>query len=207
MLLLALVSGYLLGSVNTSIIVSKIYGDNVRAKGSGNAGLTNTLRVLGPSAAAIVLVGDILKGVAACLVGYLLTAGELGSDKVINLDSPNLGLLLAGISCIIGHIFPVYFQFKGGKGVLTSATVVFMMDWRVGTILVCIFIIVVLITRYVSVGSMISAAGLPFVCLALNKPGYTMVYMVAIGLLVLIMHRKNIGKLVSGTEHKLKLGK
>ena len=207
MLLLALISGYLLGSINTSIIVSNIYGENIRTKGSGNAGLTNTLRVLGPSAAVIVLVGDILKGVLACLLGYLLTAGELGSERVFDLDNPNLGLLLAGTSCIFGHIFPIYFQFKGGKGVLTSAAVVFMMDWRVGTILICLFIIVVLITRYVSVGSMLAAIGLPLVSLVLNKPSYTMVYMVAIGLLVLIMHRTNVGRLINGTERKLKLGR
>jgi len=207
MLLLALISGYLLGSVNTSIIAGNIFGENIRAKGSGNAGLTNTLRVLGPKAAIMVLAGDILKAVFSCLIGYLLTAGPLESDRLFDLQNPNMGLLLAGTSCIFGHIFPIYFQFKGGKGVLTSITVIFMMDWRIGIILLCLFVIVVLITRYVSVGSMISAVGLPIVGLVLDKPSYAMVYMIAIALLVIIMHRKNIGRLINGSEPKQKFGK
>jgi len=207
MLLLALVSGYLLGSVNSAIIVSNLFGENIKKKGSGNAGLTNTLRVHGPKAAVIVLLGDILKGVAACLLGYYLTAGELGSDGPFNLDSPNLGLLLAGTACIFGHIFPVFFQFKGGKGVLTTATVVCMMDWRIGAILICAFIIILLITRYVSVSSVISAAGLPVVSLLLEKPLYSMIYAIAIMLLIIIMHRHNIGRLINGTEPKLKFGR
>jgi glycerol-3-phosphate acyltransferase PlsY len=115
--------------------------------------------------------------------------------------------MLAGTSCIIGHLFPIFFQFKGGKGVLTAATVVFMTDWRIGAITLCLFIIIVLITRYVSVGSMVSAAGLPIVSLILEKPGYSMVYIISIALLIIIMHRKNIGRLINGTEPKLKLGR
>jgi len=206
-LLLALVSGYMLGSVNTSIIAGKIYGENIRKKGSGNAGLTNTLRVLGPKAALIVFFGDVLKAVIACLLGYLLTAGEFGSEHLFDIDNPNLGLMIAGTSCVFGHIFPIFFQFKGGKGVLSSATVVFMIDWRIGAISICLFIIILLITRYVSVGSIISAIGLPIVSLILEKPRYSMVYSVAIALMIIIMHRKNIGRLIIGTEPKLKLGK
>ena len=207
MLVLALVCGYILGSVNTSIIAGNIYGENIRKKGSGSAGLTNTLRTLGPKAAVFVFAGDVLKGVLACLLGYMLTAGELGSERLFDFVNPNMGLLLAGTSCIFGHVFPVFFQFKGGKGVLTAATVVFMMDWRAGAILICVFIIVLLITRYVSVGSMICAAGLPVVSLLLEKPSYCMVYMIAIALLILIMHRKNIGRLINGAEPKLRLGR
>lgn len=205
-LLLTLVSGYLLGSVNTTIIVSNLRGDNVRKKGSGSAGLTNAFRVLGPKAAAIVLVGDVLKAVLACLLGYLLTANELDSDRLFDLANPNLGLMLAGTSCIIGHIFPAYFQFKGGKGVLTAATVVFMMDWRIGAILICLFIIIILITRYVSVGSVAAAICFPIVSVILEKPGYSLVYACAIMLLIIFMHRQNIVRLINGTEHKLRIG-
>jgi glycerol-3-phosphate acyltransferase PlsY len=207
LLILSMIAGYILGSVNTAIIAGNIYGENIRNKGSGNAGLTNALRVMGPKAAVLVFFGDVLKGVAACLLGYLLTAGELGSERIFDFKNPNLGLLIAGISCIIGHMFPVFFQFKGGKGVLTSATVVFMMDWRIGAILICIFIIIVLITRYVSVSSMIAAACLPIAGFILEKPRYNMVYTIAIALLVIIMHRKNIGRLISGTEPRLRLGR
>ena len=207
LLLMSLVTGYVLGSVNTAIIAGNIYGENIRGKGSGNAGFTNALRVLGPKAAVTVFVGDVLKAALSCLFGYLLTAGEFGSERIFDLENPNIGLLLAGTSCIFGHIFPVFFQFKGGKGVLAAATVVFFMDWRIGAILICLFIIIILITRYVSVGSMISAAGLPIVGLILEKPAYTTVYTVAIALLVIIMHRKNIGRLINGAETKLKLGR
>ncbi|MCL2059344.1 MAG: glycerol-3-phosphate 1-O-acyltransferase PlsY [Oscillospiraceae bacterium] len=206
-LLLALVSGYVLGSVNTSIIVGKMFGEDVRGKGSGNAGLNNTLRLLGLKAALIVLFGDVLKGVLACLLGYVLTASEFGSEGLMDYANPNLGLMLAGTSCIFGHIFPVFFQFKGGKGVLTAATVIFMMDWRLGAISICLFIIVVLITKYISVGSMVSAAGLPIISLILEKPSYSMVYSIAIALLIIVMHRKNIGRLINGAETKLKVGK
>ena len=206
-LILALVSGYMLGSVNTSIIAGNIYGENIRKKGSGGAGLTNTLRVLGPKAALFVFAGDVLKAVAACLLGYLLTAGDLGSERLFDYNNPNLGLMIAGTSCIFGHIFPVYFQFKGGKGVLCAAAVIFIMDWRMGAISICLFIIVLLITRYVSVSSIIAAISLPIVSMILEKPGYSMVYTIAIALLIVIMHRKNIGRLISNTEPKLKLGK
>jgi glycerol-3-phosphate acyltransferase PlsY len=206
-LILALVAGYILGSVNTSVIAGNIYGESTRKKGSGSTGLNNTLRAHGPQAALVVIVGDVLKGVVACLLGYLLTASEFGSERLFDLKTPNLGLLLAGTSCIIGHIFPVFFQFKSGRGILTAASVVFMIDWRIGAIAVCLFIIVLLITRYVSVSSMIAAAGFPIVCLIMEKPSYTMVYSISIALLIIIHHRKNIGRLVNGAEAKIKIGR
>ena len=207
MLVLSLISGYLLGSVNMAIIVGNIFGENIRKKGSGNAGLTNTLRVLGPKAAVIVLACDILKAVFACLLGYFLTVSLFDSEKLFDFENPNLGLMLGGTSCILGHLFPVFFQFKGGKGVLTAATVVFMMDWRIGAILLCLFIIVLLITRYVSVGSITAAVGLPIVSLILSKPTYSMVYSIAIALLIIIMHRQNIARLINGSEPKQKIGR
>lgn len=205
-LLLALAAGYLLGSVSFSIIISKIRGDDIKKKGSGNAGLTNVLRVFGPKAAAFVLAGDVLKAVAACLLGYLLTAGEFGSHSVFDAANPNIGIMLAGTSCVVGHIFPVYFQFKGGKGVLTTATVVFMIDWRIGLALLCLFIIIVLITRIVSISSIIAAACFPVACIIMEKPAYCLVYAIAIAALIIIMHRQNIGRLLKGAEPKLKIG-
>ena len=205
-LILALLAGYLLGSVNFSIIISNALGENIKSKGSGNAGLTNMLRVFGPKPAVIVLIGDVLKAAAACLLGYLLTANELNSHHLFDVDSPNLGLMLAGTSCIIGHLFPAYFHFKGGKGVLTTAIVVLMIDWRIGVSLLCVFVIIALITKIVSVSSMVAAICLPIANAILEKPGYSMVYAVAIMLLILVMHRQNIGRLIKGTEPKLKMG-
>src|SRR5262245_5310719 len=117
----ALAAGYLLGSLNTAVIVGKLYGKDIRALGSKNAGLTNTLRVLGKSAAALVLAGDVLKGVIACLIGLRIGVYSEAGDCV--------SLLAAGAGAVIGHNWPVYFGFKGGKGALTGLAVLFMIDW------------------------------------------------------------------------------
>src|SRR6476660_1554975 len=123
--LAALGLGYLLGSLNTAVIAGKIYGKDIRSHGSKSAGLTNTLRVLGKSAAVFVFAGDILKGIVACLIGLRLAvyaqAGE-ANDCV--------SLLAAGARAVIGHNWPVYLGFKGGKGMLTAAAVLFTFDWR-----------------------------------------------------------------------------
>jgi glycerol-3-phosphate acyltransferase PlsY len=204
-LFISLTVGYVLGSANTAILVGNLFGVNLRKKGSGNAGLTNAMRVLGAKAAAMVLIGDILKGVLSCLLGYILTRSELGSERFIDLENTNLGMMLAGTSCIFGHVFPLYFQFKGGKGVLTSLAVVMLMDYRIGAILLCIFVIILLISKYVSLGSMLSAACFPIVSLMFEKPAFFMLYSVLIAVLIIIMHRKNIGRLINGTESKLKV--
>src|SRR3954465_13395239 len=140
--------GYLLGSLNTSVIVGKIFGKDIRSLGSKNAGLTNTLRVLGKPAAAVVLAGDLLKGIVACLIGlylgvYLASAGA--SDCV--------SLLAAGAGAVIGHNWPVYFGFRGGKGALTAAAVMFMFNWVMALISLGAFVLIVALTRYVSLGT------------------------------------------------------
>src|ERR1700753_559217 len=147
-ILIALAAGYLLGSFSTAIIVGKLYGKDITSLGSKSAGLTNTLRVLGRFAALLGLAGDILKGVIACLVGlwlaYYAHAGE-ASDCV--------SLLPAGAGAIIGHNWPLYFAFKGGKGALTGAAVLFMFDWVMALICVGVFVLIVAATRYVSLGT------------------------------------------------------
>jgi glycerol-3-phosphate acyltransferase PlsY len=204
-LFISLAVGYILGSINTAIIVGNIFGVNLKKAGSRNAGLTNAFRVLGPKGGFPVLAGDVLKGVASCLLGYVLTRSELGSEHFIDLTNASLGMLMAGTSCIFGHIFPLFFQFKGGKGVLTSATVIFLMDYRIAAILLCIFIIVLLIARYVSLGSMVAAASFPAVALIFEKPGFFVLYSFVIAALIVVMHRKNIGRLINGTEPKIKM--
>lgn len=182
--------GYILGSVNSSLIVGKFYGTDIRQHGSGNAGTTNTLRVLGKSAAALVFAGDILKGVIACLLGKLIA----GDDA---------GVMAAGIGAIIGHNWPLYFGFKGGKGVLTSAAVVMMMDWRAGLICLAVFVLLVTITRYVSLGSIIGAGIFPIVSLIIGKNALFIAFSAAIAALIIFRHRSNIKRLLSGSESKL----
>jgi len=164
-------------------------------------------RARGPQAALLVIAGDVLKGVAACLFGYLLTAGEFGSESLFDYKNPNIGLMLAGTGSIFGHIFPVFFQFQSGRGILTAAAVIFMIDWRIGAVFACLFVIVLLLTRYASVASMVAAAGLPVAGIVMEKPGYSIVYTVAIALLIIIHHRGNIANLLNGSEIKIKIGR
>lgn len=188
-LILCAVIGYLLGSANSSLIVGRFYGVDVRKYGSGNAGLTNVLRTLGKTAALFVLLGDIAKGVLACLIG-LLIGGEAG-------------LMIGGIASVIGHNWPLYFGFKGGKGVLTSITVVMMMDWRLGLIIISVFAIIVALTRYVSLGSIIGAVMFPLLSLVFNKSTEFVLFALFIGVLVVIRHRSNIDRIIKGSESKL----
>jgi len=199
----ALALGYLIGSLNTAVIVGKIYGKDIRSHGSKNAGLTNALRVLGKSAAALVLAGDISKGVIACLIGLgfgvYVYSGE-ARDCV--------SLLAAGAGAVIGHNWPVYFGFKGGKGALTGVAVLLMFDWGMALICLGFFVIVVASTRYVSLGTI--CAALLFVVISfLPVFGHTFyfnVFAVVMALIVVFKHKENIRRLLSGTENKLSFG-
>ncbi len=199
--LAALALGYLLGSLNTSIIVGRLYGKDITGHGSKSAGLTNTLRVLGRPAAALVLAGDVLKGVAACLIGlrlgvYVQSGG--GRDCV--------SLLAAGAGSVIGHNWPVYFGFKGGKGMLTAAAVMFMISWPATLISLGVFVAVIAVTRYVSLGTI--CAALFFVAISfLPAFGNTVYFQIFAGLMavmIIFKHRANIERLRAGTESKLK---
>ena len=205
-LILSMLSGYFLGSINTAILVGKSYKVDLKKQGSGNAGMTNAYRVLGAPAALMVLLGDVLKAILACFLGFVLTRNELGSGSFFDLEYANLGLMLAGTSCILGHIYPLFFKFKGGKGVLTSVVVIFLMDYRIAAICMCVFIIILLLTKYVSLGSIFAALSFPIVSLIFKKPLYFLVYAIAISILLLIMHRKNIERLIKGTESKVRIG-
>lgn len=216
------VIAYLLGSINSSIIVGKCHGIEIREHGSKNAGLTNTLRVLGKKAAGFVLLGDILKGVIAILIAKFLTPYVLrliaGTAVDINVHVANtlvvesfttLAVQLSGIAAVLGHIFPIYYQFKGGKGVLTSFTVIMMTQWQVGLCCVLIFVITVLLTRYVSLGSVLCAIAFPFLLVglspyieAINGYGW-FVFGAVLAILVIWCHRGNIVRLWKNTERKL----
>ena len=193
---IVIVISYLLGSINSSIIVSKLLmGKDIREYGSGNAGSTNSYRMMGGKNTLIVMAGDLLKGIIAVLIaGFMF--GEMGYLG-------GMGKMVAASSAIVGHIFPVFFGFKGGKGILTAAAVFGVFDIRVLAIILGTFIVVVLICKYVSLASICAAAMLPVAIGILY--GFTSTYFI-IGFftaaLVIFMHRSNIGRLLKGTESK-----
>jgi len=198
--LAALVSGYLLGSLNTAVVVGKIHGKDISRHGSGNAGRTNTLRVLGKSAAALVLAGDVLKGIAACLVGV-----QLGVQVQSGGAADSLGLLAAGAGAVVGHNWPVWFGFRGGKGALTGAAVLFMLDWDMALVCLGAFAIVVASTRYVSLGTICGTvlfAALSFMPVWGHTVYFTL-FAVVMALVVVLRHRGNVQRLLAGTESKL----
>lgn len=202
---LVMVSGYLLGSINSSLVVGKFYGNvDVRKHGSGNAGATNTLRTLGKTAAALVLAGDVLKGVVAVLlaryIGWLFLSNEGIAVYILGISG--------GLASILGHNWPVYFGFKGGKGVLTSAAVVFMLDWRIGLLLLVTCIFIIAVTRYVSMGSISAAVLLPVLSMIIIKGRFidkipVLIITLIIAALVVYRHSANIQRLLAGTESKL----
>ncbi len=198
--LAALVAGYLLGSVNTAVIVGRLCGTDIRRAGSKSAGLTNTLRVLGRSAAALVLAGDILKGVFACLIGlWLGVAVQSGAA------TDNASLLAAGAGAIAGHNWPLYFGFRGGKGALTGITVLFMIDWIMALVCLGAFAVIVAVSRYVSLGTI--CAALVFVTIsfvpAFEKTVYFNTFACLMAFIVVFRHRENVRRLLSGTENRL----
>ena len=187
--------GYLLGSINSSIIVGKIYGVDIRTKGSGNAGATNTLRTIGKKAALLVVIGDSLKGVLACLIASLIC---MGNGSTVEIAS-----IIAGYFVILGHHLPKYFKFKGGKGVMTSFAVATYIMPLAAIITLLIFVLIVFITRYVSLGSMLGGISFTIISYFLGASIYTILFGVFISILIIIRHRANIKRLINGTESKL----
>ena len=205
-----LIVPYLLCGINSAIIVTKIKsGEDIRTLGSGNAGLTNTLRTQGKLAALFVLLGDVLKGVLSILVVRFSFLWLAGIDTTNLANGMNYVAFAAGLAAILGHVFPVYFGFKGGKGILVSVSVLMTIEWIPACVLLGIFLIVVAITRYVSLGSCIAAVLYPFTILAYGLlTGDPCVYInmilsALIGILILFMHRGNIVRLKNHTEKKL----
>ncbi|MED0988327.1 MULTISPECIES: glycerol-3-phosphate 1-O-acyltransferase PlsY [Bacillus cereus group] len=196
----ALALGYFLGSLNTAVIVGKIYGKDIRNHGSKNAGLTNTLRVLGKSAAVFVLAGDILKGIIACFIGLFLSVYFYSGEA-----KDCVSLLAAGAGAIIGHNWPIYFRFKGGKGALTAIAVLFMIDWVMALLCLGSFVIIVALTRYVSLGTVcatILVAVISFIPVFGNTL-YFYIFACLMAFIVVFKHMENIQRLLSGTENKL----
>lgn len=195
---------YLLGSINTGIILSRaIYHDDIRNHGSGNAGATNALRTYGKKFGALTFLGDFLKAVIATLIGSLLLSGTFGGA-------------IAGFFVMIGHMFPIYYNFKGGKGVACAAAIVLMLEPISFLILMTFFVIIVLGTKYVSLGSCMAIALFPVISSMIEKLyiaffdktlGAIPVVGVLMAAFIIYMHRANIKRLLNGTESKLNLGK
>lgn len=196
--LAAVVSAYLLGCVNGSILVSKcLFRDDIRTHGSGNAGLTNFYRTFGIKGVVGVLACDILKAVLAVALGGFLFGHFLGL--------PMIGKLVATIFVLLGHMYPVTFGFRGGKGVLSGVSALMVIDWRVALIALGVFFVIVLLTRYVSLGS-VCAAPTFLICLWLfyHNVAFEWLGAVSAGLMV-FAHRGNIRRLLNGTESKFSL--
>lgn len=192
---LTAVASYFLGCFNGAVIVSKyILRDDVRTHGSGNAGLTNFYRTFGGGLTFVVILCDVLKAVIAVLLGRWLFIGN-----------PLLGKYFAGLFCLLGHMFPCMFRFKGGKGILSGGTIAIMIDWRIALVVWGGFLLLTVLTRYVSLGSLWAGASFPFATWVFHPEPAVVVLGFLCGGLVVWQHRANIGRLLSGTENKFSL--
>ncbi|EJZ70607.1 glycerol-3-phosphate 1-O-acyltransferase PlsY [Lachnoanaerobaculum sp. OBRC5-5] len=203
--ILLLIIGYFIGNIETGYIFGKLNKMDIRNYGSGNAGATNTLRVLGPKAGLIVFLGDFCKSLIPCLVVRFIFRDNVSLSYVY--------MLYIGLGVVLGHNFPFYLGFKGGKGVASTAGIIMALDIRIAAVCLAIFIVIVAVTRYVSLASivvMIIFIGMSHL-LVKTSYGFTdgtspmefRLLVVVIGLLSIFMHRANIKRLLSGTENKI----
>ena len=205
--ILMAVIAYLIGSISFSVIISKkMAGFDVREKGSGNAGSTNVLRTVGKKAAAITLICDVLKGVIAILIAMIIGNIFKNVDK-------ELIVQIAGIAVVLGHTFPIFFGFKGGKGVATSLGVLLMSNWQIGLICLVFALVLMAVTRMVSLGSIGAAVLFPVLVLfihtnfTISEGSSYFVYSVILAAIVIFNHRANVQRILNGTENKLSFKK
>ncbi len=224
-ILVAAVS-YLLGSLSFSIIFTKLFDHNtdIRALGSGNAGATNVLRSVGAKAAIFTFIFDFAKGAVSVIIGravFQYVGGMVGAPAI----TMHYGAYIAGVLCVIGHIYPIYFGFKGGKGVLTSAAMIALIDWRVFIIVISIFIILFLVTKIVSLASICGAAAFPVATFLITffvdyRGGNSAVGPVSLlyvfvttsisllmAVILIAKHKSNITRIKNGTEKKLTINR
>ena len=193
--IITILAGYFLGNINGAVTMSKLLTkEDIRNSGSGNAGLTNFLRKFGPASGAWVLGIDMVKTVLACVLGNLLLK-PYGYDQE--------GLMLGAVAVSLGHDFPALLGFKGGKGIVCGFAIAIVADWRCALIILGIFVVCMVITRFVSLSSILAALGfcVSFVCFHWEKP-FVAVMGVLVGLLAIFMHRANIKRLLNGTEKR-----
>lgn len=211
LLVLSAVIAYFCGCFNGAVIVSKyILRDDVRNHGSGNAGLTNFFRTFGGPLTFAVILCDVLKAVVALLVSeWLFNSGV--AVFLSAADTTIFWLTFAkywgGLFCLLGHMFPCMFHFKGGKGILSGGTIAIMIDWRVAVVVWGGFLILTLLTRYVSLGSLWAGASFPFISWFCYPDPVIVVLAFLLGGLVVWQHRANIRRLLAGNENKLSFHK
>ena len=198
---------YLIGSINFSVIISKkVAGFDVREKGSGNAGSTNMLRSVGKGAAVLTLLCDILKGVVAILIA-------IGIGNLVKDADKGLLVQIAGVAVVLGHTFPIFFGFKGGKGVATTLGILLMTNGQIGLICLVFALVLMALTQMVSLGSCAAAVLFPVLTLFIKEHyivaegGNYFIYSVILAVIVLYNHRSNIKRMLNGTENKLSLKK
>ena len=196
--ILIFVAAYLLGNLNGAILISRLIArEDVRTKGSGNAGLTNFTRNYGSKSSIFVILIDMGKAVAACLLGGLLLKSYGLYEE---------GVALGGLGVILGHDFPALLGFKGGKGILSGVTVALMMDWRLGLLVFSIFLVAYLLTHYVSLGSVLSSGSFGFFYAWVHpERPFPIIVGLFLSALLVWMHRANIGRLIRGEERKTNL--
>jgi len=200
------VIAYAIGSINFSVILSrKMAGFDVREKGSGNAGTTNMLRSVGKKAAALTLLCDILKGVVS--IGIAIIMGNILKDV-----DKTLLVQIAGIAVIIGHTFPIFFEFRGGKGIATSLGVLLLTNWQIGLICLVFAIVLMAFTKMVSAGSVTAAILFPILTLFIGRQhfiveGNYFIYSLIIAAIVIFNHRTNIKRILEGNENKISFKK
>ena len=193
---------YLLGSISFSVIISKkLAGFDVREKGSGNAGTTNVLRSVGKKAAIITLVCDVLKGVVAVLVACFIS-------RIFKDLNGSLLVQIAGIAVVIGHTFPVFFEFKGGKGIATALGVLLVTNWKIGLVCLIFALILMALSKMVSLGSISAAILFPILVIIMPNDAFIVdgnyiIYSILMAVLVIYNHRSNVQRLINGTENKL----
>ena len=205
LIVIAVVS-YLLGSCNFGVILSRsLKKEDIRDSGSGNAGTTNMMRTYGKTMGILTIFGDIVKVFVAIWIAFRIISVE-ETKMIFDSVSNNPQCVLksfAGLFAVAGHIFPCFFKFKGGKGVATSGGMVIMIDWRIALILFAVFVVVILLTKYVSLGSIIMAVLYPvFIGLFYKEMGLVIIALV-FTLIVVVAHRENIKKLINHTENKI----
>ena len=205
-IIIALIA-YAIGSINFSVIFSKKFaGFDVREKGSGNAGTTNMLRSVGKKAAAITLVCDILKGIIAIFIAYIL-------HRIVEKADGALLVQIAALAVVIGHTFPAFFGFKGGKGVATSLGILLLINWKIGLICLIFALIIIAATRMVSAGSVTAAILYPVLVLCnVGKEyfiveGSYIVFSILLALFIVFNHRTNIKRILEGKENKISFSK
>ena len=219
LILIISIISYLIGCINTSLAITKILkiGSDIRSVGSGNAGFTNVLRTMGKKMAIFTFIGDFLKGILAVWITSMIVTSSQAFQNNENLILS--AKYISGMMCVIGHIYPCFFKFKGGKGVLTTWATMFLIDWQIAVVLITVFLITLLISKIVSLASIMAAISYPvstfIICFfgdyLVTKNLYDMLFptiaSLIVGALVIYKHKSNIIRLLNGKEIKISVHK